>query len=38
MENDTDRDKLDGRNQCGLEDLPPAPYLQYPWAGMMKPD
>ena len=29
MENDTDRDKLDGRNQCGLEDLPPAPYLQY---------
>ena len=22
-------DKLDGRNQCGLEDLPPAPYLQY---------
>ena len=29
MENDTDRDKLDGRNQYGLEDLPPAPYLQY---------
>lgn len=27
MENDTDRDKLDGRNQYGLEDLPPAPYL-----------
>jgi len=27
MENDTDRDKLDGRNQYGLEDLPLAPYL-----------
>ena len=29
MENDTDRDKLDGRNQYGLEDLPPASYLPY---------
>ena len=29
MENDTDRDKLDGQRQYGLEDLPPAPYLSY---------